>query len=217
MSTWSIPLRVLDFAAGALWALTYLLILRRGFLDKSCGMPLAALVLATTWEVIFGVLQPTPEFPPYFVPIWLALDTCILYQYLRYGPVDLTREGRKASAWFYARFAAVWAGTLWLQHAFVLDWGDRDGAYSAYAVNAGMSLAFIAMLERRRDVRGQSMYIAVSKLLGSAVAMPHAYALHGSLRSLLAFMVVTLACDVVYVVLLYWQCRAQGIRPWGRL
>jgi hypothetical protein len=73
------------------------------------------------------------------------------------------------------------------------------------------------MLERRRDVRGQSMYIAMSKLLGSAIAMPHAYALHESLRSLRAFMAVTFVCDVVYAVLLYRQCRAQGIRPWGRL
>jgi hypothetical protein len=217
MSTCPIPSRVLDVAQGALWALTYVLILRRGFLDKTCGMPLTGLVLASTWEVIFGVLRPTPGLPAFVVLTWLAIDACIVYQYLRYGPVDLQREGRRATAWFYARFAAVWAGALWLEHAFVLDWGDADGAYLGFFVNALMSLSFITMLERRRDVRGQSMYIAMSKLLGSVVAIPQAYVLYGSLRSLRAFMVVMSACDVAYAVLLYRQCRAQGIRPWGRL
>jgi hypothetical protein len=206
-----------DVASGVLWAVTYALVIRRGFLDKTYGVPLAALVSAIAWEIIFAVVRPTPVLPPFAAPAWLVLDSGILYQYLRYGPAEERRAVPAAPAWFYARFAAAAAGAFLLEYSFILDWGDRDGAYSGFAVNVVMSLSFIAMLERRRDVRGQSMYIAVGKLLGSAIAIPHAYVLYGSLASLRAFMGVTFLCDVTYAVLLHRQCRAQRIRPWARL
>jgi hypothetical protein len=209
--------RAADVASGILWAVAYVLIIRRGFLDKTYGMPLPGLALAITWEFIFAVLRPTPELPSFIVPAWLVIDSCILYQYLRYSPAEQQPAQPFTAAWFYARSAAALAGAFWLQYSFILDAADRDGAVSGFAVNLVISLAFIAMLERRRDVRGQSMYIALAKLVGSAVLIPHAYLLHGSLRSLRALMVTTFICDVVYAVLLHRQCRVQGIHPWARL
>jgi hypothetical protein len=203
-----------DLASGFLWAVTYVLVIRRGSLDRTSGMPLAALASALAWELIHAVVRPTPVLPRFVVPVWLAIDAGIVHQYLRYGSDE---RPRTAEAWFYARFAAALAGAFALEYAVILDWGDRDGAYSGFAVNVIMSLAFIAMLERRRDVRGQSMYIALGKLAGSAIAIPHAYVLHGALWSLRAFMAATLIGDVGYAVLLHRRCRAQGIRPWARL
>jgi hypothetical protein len=207
--------RSTDIASGALWAVAYLLIIRRGFLDRICGAPLLALVSAITWELIFAVVRPTPGLPPFVVPAWLAIDACILYQYLRYGAAERARPA--ARAMFYAGFAAALAGAFALEYTLILTFGDRDGVYSGFAVNVVMSLAFIAMLRRRRGVRGQSMYIAASKLSGSAIAIPHAFALHGSLLSLRALMGMTLLSDVVYAALLDRRCREQGIRPWARL
>lgn len=203
-----------DLAGGALWALTYLLLVRRAFLDRTCGVPLPALAAAVTWELIYGVVRPTPGLPPLVVPAWLALDALIVAQYLRYGAAE---RGDAARAWFFVRVGAALAVAFVVQHACIVDWGDRDGVYSGFAVNVVMSLSFLARLDRRADVRGQSLYIALGKLLGTAVTIPHAYALHGELGSLRAFMAVTLAGDVAYAVLLARRCRAQGIRPWARL
>jgi hypothetical protein len=209
--------RATDLASSILWSATYVLILRRGFLDKTSGVPLLALASAITWELIFAVVRPTPGLPPFVVPVWFVLDAGIVYQYLLYGSAPRPRAGWNACATFYATFTAALAGAFGLEYAIVLDWGDRDGVYSGFAVNVVMSLAFLAMLARRRDVRGQSMYIALGKLTGTAITIPHAYALHGALASLRVFMGVSFLGDVAYAVLLDRRCRPQGFRPWARL
>jgi len=155
--------------------------------------------------------------PRFTVPVWLAVDACVLYQVLRHGPGEARRTGGAAPAWFFAQAAAALAIAFVLTYTIIVDVDDRDGAWSGFAVNVVMSLALLAMLERRRDVRGQSLYVALAKMAGSVIAMPHALALHGSLVSLRAFMAVTLAGDVAYAALLHRQCRAQGIDPWRRL
>jgi hypothetical protein len=200
------PLRALDLTGCFLWAVTYVLVLRRGALDRASGVPLLGVAANVAWELIYTVARRTPALPIFVVPAWLAIDAAILHQHLRYGP-----------ARSYLKVAAVVMVAFALEYAVVLDWADRDGVCSGFAVNVVFSLAFIAMIERRRDVGGQSMYIALGKLVGSAIMIPHAYALHGALWSLRAFMAVTLLGDVTYAALLHRRLRAQGIRPWGRL
>lgn len=195
----------MDAASGVCWAVAYLLIIRRGFLDRACGVPLLALAAAINWELIYAVVQPTPDLPAIVVPTWLAIDAVIVYLYLRYSEDGQSR----------ARFAAVMAAAFAVEYSFILDFGDHDGVYSGFAVNVVMSVAFIAILERRRDVRGQSMYIALAKMAGTLVTIPHAYALHGSMWSLRVLMVITVVCDVVYAVLLGRRLRALGMRPWA--
>lgn len=198
-------LRASDLACFALWAATYLLILRRGFLDRASGMPLGALAPAIAWEAIFGVLRPTRDLPPFAVPAWFALDALLLVQFFRHG---LARQrGRAGAGWFVARTAAVLAGAFAIEYAATLDAHDADGVVSGFAVNVVMSLAFLAMLERREDLRGQSMGVALTKLGGTAATVPHALAMHGALRSLRTFMVLSLACDVAYAVLLHRAFR----------
>jgi hypothetical protein len=210
------PFEIMDLASGLLWAVTYVLIVRRGLLDRTCGVPLVALAAAMSWEILYGVVHPTPELPRFVVPVWLALDAGVVYLYLRHAPAR-GDPSEPAPAWFYARFVAAIAGAFAVEAAVVRAFGDRDGAWSGFAVNVVMSLAFVAMLERRRDVRGQSMGIAIGKLAGSALAIPHAWALHGSMASLRAFMATTLLADVAYAARLHRRCRAEGIRPWERL
>jgi hypothetical protein len=200
------PFRALDLTGCFLWAVTYGLVLRRGALDRASGVPLLGLAANFAWEILYTVVRRTPALPVFVVPVWLAIDAAILHQYLRYG-----------AARSYAKVAAVVAVAFVLEHAAVHDFGDRDGVCSGFAVNVVFSLAYVAMIERRRDVGGQSMYIALAKLAGTAVMMPHAYLLHGALWSLRAFMAVTLLGDVAYGALLHRRLRAQGIRPWGRL
>ncbi len=45
-------------ASGVFWTLTYLLIIRRGFQDKTYGMPFFALCANISWEFIFSFVLP---------------------------------------------------------------------------------------------------------------------------------------------------------------
>lgn len=205
------PFVVTDVVSGLLWSLAYVLMLRRGSVDRVSGVPLLAFAPAITWELIYGVVRPTRELPPFVVPLWLVLDTGIVLQYLRHRE----REGRRA--WSRLRLLVTLAICFAIELSVIHDLDDRDGVWSGFAVNVIMSLAFVAMIRGRRDVRGQSIYIALLKMLGTLVTAPHAYALHGDQWSLRVFMAVSLLADLTYVALVARQCRAQGIRPWSRV
>nr|WP_222707310.1 hypothetical protein [Pontibacter qinzhouensis] len=50
---------VLKISSGVFWTLAYLLLLRRGYIDKSYGMPMVALCANISWEFIFGLFTHT--------------------------------------------------------------------------------------------------------------------------------------------------------------
>jgi hypothetical protein len=77
------------------------------------------------------------------------------------------------------------------------------------------------MLMQRRDVRGQSIYIALLKGIGTGAASlgitfypPPGYE-NAILITVLGL--TTFVSDMIYVVLIYRQCRRQGISPWRRV
>lgn len=77
-----IPFQILS---GIFWTLVYVLIIKRGFQDKTYGMPLAALVANVSWEFIFSFILPHQPPQLYVDYVWLSFDIVILIQTLIYG------------------------------------------------------------------------------------------------------------------------------------
>jgi hypothetical protein len=153
--------------SGVLWTLAYLLIIRRGFLDRTYGMPLVALCANLSWEFIFSFVYPH-DLPQRAVNVvWLSFDLVILLQLLLYGPREFADLPRRA---FYAVLALVLATSFGAVLAVTYELGDFDGVYSAFGQNLMMSVLFIAMLRSRGSLRGQSVGIALSKMGGTALA-----------------------------------------------
>jgi len=138
--------------------------------------------------------------------VWFALDIVIFIQLLRYGPREFADLSKRV---FYGvcgltlltAFGAVFLTTIEF-HDF--------GVYSAFGQNLMMSVLFLAMLYRRRSLRGQSLSIALCKLLGTGFASL-AFFLFSSLSQrsvLLPFLYVAIfVYDVIYVGMLYKQQR----------
>ena len=153
--------------SGVLWTLAYLLIIRRGFLDRTYGMPLVALCANLSWEFIFSFVHPH-DLPQRAVNVvWFSFDLVILLQLLLYGPREFADLPRRA---FYAVLALALAASFGAVLAVTLEFDDFDGAYSAFGQNLMMSVLFIAMLRSRGSLRGQSVGIALLKLGGTALA-----------------------------------------------
>ena len=153
--------------SGVLWTLAYLLIIRRGFLDRTYGMPLVALCANLSWEFIFSFVYPH-DLPQRAVNVvWFSFDLVILLQLLLYGPREFADLPRRA---FYAALALALAASFGAVLAVTLEFDDFDGAYSAFGQNLMMSVLFIAMLRSRGSLRGQSVGIALLKLGGTALA-----------------------------------------------
>jgi hypothetical protein len=153
--------------SGVLWTLAYLLIIRQGFLDSTFGMPLAALCANVSWEFIFAFVYPH-DLPQRAVNVvWFSLDLVILVQLLLYGPREFSGLPRRL---FYAAFALALATAFGAVLTMTLQFGDFDGAYSAFGQNLMMSVLFVTMLHSRGSLRGQSVSIAALKMGGTALA-----------------------------------------------
>jgi hypothetical protein len=153
--------------SGVLWTLTYLLIIRQGFLHRTYGMPLVALCANISWEFIFAFVYPH-DLPQRAVNVvWLSFDVVILVQLILYGPREFATLPRRL---FYAAFALALATAFGAVLTVTLQFDDSDGAYSAFGQNLMMSILFVTMLYSRGSMRGQSVWIAVLKMVGTALA-----------------------------------------------
>jgi hypothetical protein len=68
---------MLAIASGLFWSLTYLLIIRRGFQDRTYGMPMAALCFNLSWEFIFSFVYPHEGVQRFINIVWFGLDVII--------------------------------------------------------------------------------------------------------------------------------------------
>jgi hypothetical protein len=214
------------------WISTYLLIIRRGTKDRLPAMPLAAFALNICWEGIFSFVYMPDD--PRVTIAWGAcfvLDVAILIQVYRFGRDDFAAP-RVRRHWTAILAVALVSAFLVLM-GFTAQFGDKLGWFTGFLQNVLMSVLFVAMILRRGSVRGQSLYIALGKFLGTLVAF--ILAIHWSPAFGTAVVDHTLRAptpmpplvywvyplifffDVLYIGLVYDQCRAEGINPWRRL
>ncbi|XWU27500.1 hypothetical protein ACFGVR_08910 [Mucilaginibacter sp. AW1-3] len=206
----------LMISSGVCWTITYLLIIRRGVIDLTYGMPAAALLANLSWEAIYSFVYPH-TMPQLAVDrIWFAFDVLILLQYLRFGPP--VPKIRLAGT-FYLQFL------LGLTVAFVLilllgnELKDTHGAYAAFGQNLMMSVLFITMLRQRKSVAGQSIYIAIFKMAGTLIASIAFYTqvkTYGQSPLLQFLFVAILVYDVIYIFMLANQLKQQRVKVFGR-
>lgn len=191
---------------GVFWSATYILIIRRGFKDKTFGMPMAALCANISWEAIFAVY--TPHSPPqlYVNYIWFALDSIIVFQFLKYG----RNQFPNISRWqFFAVFVLGISIAAPMIVSVNIEFDDSSGAYAAFGQNLMMSVLFVTMMISR-GINGQSFYIALFKMIGTGLSS-YAFFTYKSLAQesgLLQFLFVTIfVFDVIYTIALFYKIK----------
>ncbi|GIF42969.1 transmembrane-type terpene cyclase [Actinoplanes xinjiangensis] len=223
------------------WMIAYFGIIYRGFRDQSFGMPITALAANLSWEASYGfILDPMGDHIHLLSIPCFFIDLVIAWQCLRYGRKDFQEP-------LIQRFyPAIFFGAIVIAFPIVflgfLEFEDPDGEYTGFGINFMMSILFIAMLLRRGSSRGQSLYIAIAKWQGTlfawiataltvttsatnqwpdslgeffSVSLGHTeYPLTPLINVLYG---VTFVVDIIYIVLLYQQLRAEGKNPWRRL
>lgn len=186
-------------ATGLCWTVTYVLVIRRGFLDRTFGIPIVALCANVSWEFIFSVIRPQEGFQTIGYGLWLVFDLVILYTVLRFGPREFDYVSRPV---FYAGLA----GTLVLTYLGVdlvsreLDNGNP--ILVGFVQNVMMSGLFLGMLASRKGLRGQSVPIAAWKLIGTIFASLGYWRYGEDAQSALFvyFYIANAVLDVAYLV-----------------
>lgn len=192
---------------GVFWSATYVLIIRRGFKEKTFGMPMAALCANISWETIFAFITPHDAPQLYVNYVWFGLDAIIVMQFLKYGKNEFLQITR----WqFYAVFALGLSIAFPLILAVNYEFNDSSGAYAAFGQNLMMSVLFVVVLINREGVKGQSFYIALFKMIGTGLSSM-AFFLYRPIAQesvLLQFLFVAIfAIDMIYTIGIYNKCR----------
>lgn len=204
----------LKLGSGFFWTLAYILIIRRGWKDKSYGMPVVALGANLAWEYLFSWILPHRSPQLEVNRIWLLFDLGILWQVLRYGSNEQQHPWLRRN--FYLLLACAMVGGFLAVNGITREFGDFDGMYAAFGQNLMMSILFCSMLLSRNDMRGQSLWIAIAKMVGTILPSVLFFLKYpGSV--LLPFLFVgTFLADLVYTVMLHGRIRSQGASPWKR-
>jgi hypothetical protein len=205
---------VLTLISGISWTVVYLGIINRGFRDKTYGMPLFALAFNIGWEFIFGFLVGEGYSLQRIVnAVWFVFDVVIVVTYFRYGRREFPPTVQRwFIPWSVVAFVVAFVILYFANLEFPDFWGAR---YSAFVQNLMMSILFIGMLVGRNDIRGQSMYIAIFKWLGTLAPTIQVYAQTGS-DLILVLGIAIFVYDVTYIVMLYRKFVEQRLNPFTR-
>jgi len=191
---------ILQLATGLFWILTYILIIKRGFQDKTFGMPMAAICANISWEFIFSFVYCHEGIQAIINIIWFSLDIIIMLQYLIWGWKDFKKY--MPVKYFLPAFFLGLGVSFFIIIGMTLEFQDFQGKYSAFSQNLMMSILFISLLVKRGNLSGQSIYIAIFKMLGSLFAAVGFYIyFRANLITILS--IATLIFDWIYIILVY--------------
>lgn len=222
------------------WGIAYILVVRRGFIDKTFGYPFIAICVDIAWTFTFTLVFPQSPFMILFV----VVDLIFLYQLIKFRTSDLHNLSKFQ---YYAAIILAIVTSFALIIAFSIEFDDKHGVYSSFVDTLLTSILFIVLILRRNNVKGQSIYIAISKMLGtfSAVLAYNFFAappisprlaihlFHSVLNiplapadpvpsyvgsTLLAVLGISIfVYDIIYIILVYRKCKEEGINPWRRI
>jgi hypothetical protein len=197
-------------ASGIFWIVTYGCVIRQGLLDRTYAMPFLALAMNITWEFLFTFVYPSVGgvMQEVINLIWFAADIAIVAIFLKYWRSDYPKH--LPESYFWPMFVLTFAMVTPMMVATVSVFGRDDGSvYTAFIDNLVMSALFLSLLVRRGDRRGQSMWIAWGKLLGTLTASIAQYLYDPGNVLWLVIYVEILILDVLYVILLSRAPRYQ--------
>lgn len=192
--------------ADILWLIAYILIIRKGFQDRTYGVPLVALALNFTWEFMYTLQFPPSDWPHIVLRwAWLIADCVIVYQYFRFGKDNLEIPALKDH--FYSASIFIFINAYVFQLTYRYHFYQPDGYDNAFLINCIMSLLFIHFFyQRSPSLSGLSYGAAWLKMVGTAILAGIYYTQRSQPMFRYSFMIYlyasTFLYDVVYVVLL---------------
>lgn len=225
------------------WLPAYGLIIRRGILDKSYGMPIVAMLGNWPWEWIFGlnfvsacplVWTTCPQKPLQWANFAsMFLDAGIVYTVFKYGRNQFSNQFIRK--YFYPILIFGLVSSFAIQYTFITEVGypnihhlpvhgvipnflagDEGGSYSAYILTFVMGILFINMLTERNNLEGQSFMIAMLMLLGNVAAYIFIAILNETTPFLNVLFYLTVFVNILYAVMVYKKSIELGLSPWTR-
>lgn len=173
-------------------------------------MPIVALVLNLAWEIVAFFFMDLNPLMTFVCGIWLTIDIIILAQVISYAPIE------HAATWSRpALITCLFSGVAFAVVAiltFQSEFKEETGRHSGYIANVIMSMAFIRMFQTRQGSLGQSIYIAVFKMLGTLVLSIRMFIqLEGNAPFLNTLFIAVLILDLAYIYMIVHENQRPAI------
>ncbi|MER6075940.1 hypothetical protein ABT187_45815 [Streptomyces sp. NPDC001817] len=159
----------LILVGGTSFAVSYVLMIRRGFLDRTYGVPLVALCAFMVWDVrnALGVYRPWIPMLGAVSGLYVVGHGVIFYQLLRYGPREFSRLSRPT---FYCMVAATVGFAFFAVQALDRSLHDTWGIQTSQGTWLAAMVCYPMLCYQRGSLRGLSVPIAALQLVTSIVA-----------------------------------------------
>ncbi len=191
--------RILTLMGGIFWIITYIEIIRCGIRDKTCSMPLIAIGLNFSWELLFLINNKFNDIKILFIinVIWIILDIVIGYLYFKYNGKNFKKKK------YFIPYSILFLITGFVfEFAFHLEYDGKIAASScaSFFQNAVMSILFFNQRFLEGKTKGQSLLLALSKMLGTLfMVIAKSVFLHIN-AFILAIGIICYTFDVLYVL-----------------
>lgn len=169
---------------------------------------MVAICANISWEFIFAFIHPQNAIQQKITMIWFALDIIILLQYFLYGRKEFKKY--LSAILFYASFFITLGVSFFVIRIITQEFHDFDGRYTAFSQNLMMSGLFISLFFWRGNGKGQSLHIAICKMLGTCCASI-AFFIYFRTDLITIMSGAILFYDVLYIGLLYKNSIKKGI------
>ncbi|TQV95185.1 PaxB protein [Cordyceps javanica] len=192
---WLIPVSTLCLSAGVgFWILCYVLMTRRALQTRATPMPLLALGLNLSWEMVFAFYVTEMPIELAGFVLWLLFDLPVLYVTVTQArhsfaasPLVARHVGRLLGLVFVAGLAANYVFARWWLAVPHRGHGPKDGKpwfgleardttelawWSAGVAQLILSVSCVSMLLSRGHSGGQSYAIWFCRFAGTVMGLP---------------------------------------------
>jgi len=202
------------------WTIVYLLMIRRGILDKSYGMPVIALCANIAWECYYTFFAGAPLANKIGTGVYLVADLGILVTCIKFGKDDF--DAPLIKKYFYFIILSSLAGGFLIIRQFDHSFHDPVGGTSATYTTMLLSILMVAMILRRNSVKGQSFMIGIFILAGDICGYVMNLIAQQTVDKSISVPwvnisnVVIIVCNLVYLLLYYEIAKRDKTSLWKR-
>ncbi|KIW24688.1 uncharacterized protein PV07_10389 [Cladophialophora immunda] len=230
---------------GGLWTVCYILYVRESLRSRSYGMPLFALALNFSWELVYALYVAESPLEKSVFTLWLLIDCGLVYGIVRYARYEWTHSptvARHIGAIFTVMTAVATLGhwtfaRWWIENEI----GKKDGKFyrgvvgpdttelgfwSAILCQCYLSAASLCQLMVRQHSGGVSWAIWSTRTAGSIIGFYLVYGwewyfwreAHEYVVSPFAVFLwaTSFICDFAYPCMLLCVQKTEKVLPDGR-
>ncbi|BAZ26889.1 hypothetical protein NIES4073_78030 [Kalymmatonema gypsitolerans NIES-4073] len=202
------------------WITFFFLATRRGLLDKVSPYPLATLLGAFSWNVVYALSYDPSINLLDWITFWFfcigdGIIMVLLFKYYQ------DKNKKPFYIWFFTTFSYL----IWLEYLLrklLIIYSnlshEKIFGYTICIYYVIYELAFTYQTLIKKDIRGQSIYTALMRVLGVAlytVLAIYAYKLDISIYGVFAFF--CFCAQIMHIASIYSRCKEEGIHPWSRI